>query len=100
VKFIVDANLSPRVAELLRSAGHDAVAVREIGLADASDDEILDHALAGDRVIISHDTDFGSLEGYPSQCSWPRMWCPTRSDRPRGPRHVRATALTWTPLHC
>jgi predicted nuclease of predicted toxin-antitoxin system len=61
VRFLVDANLSPRVAELLNAAGHDAIAVREVGLRDAPDNEILDHARADDRVVISHDTDFGSL---------------------------------------
>lgn len=64
MRFLVDANLSPRVAERLRSEGHDAVAAREVGLADASDDEILDHAIGDDRVIISHDTDFGSLLAF------------------------------------
>jgi predicted nuclease of predicted toxin-antitoxin system len=61
VRFLVDANLSPRVAELLNAAGHDALAVRDVGLKDAPDDEILDHARANDRVVISHDTDFGTL---------------------------------------
>jgi predicted nuclease of predicted toxin-antitoxin system len=61
VRFLVDANLSPRVAELLTVAGHDAVAVRDLGLQTAPDDEIIDRALADDRVVISHDTDFGTL---------------------------------------
>ena len=61
MRFLVDANLSPRVATLLTAAGHDAVAVRDLGLATASDDDILDRALADDRVIVSHDTDFGTL---------------------------------------
>lgn len=47
----------------------DAVAVRDVGLADASDEEILDRASSEDRdrassedrVLISHDTDFGTL---------------------------------------
>lgn len=61
MRFVVDANLSPRVADLLTEAGHDAVAVRHLGLQDALDDEILDLALNDDRIIISHDTDFGTL---------------------------------------
>jgi predicted nuclease of predicted toxin-antitoxin system len=61
VRFLVDANVSPRVAVLLAGAGHDAVAVRDVGLASAPDDKILDRALADDRVIVSHDTDFGTL---------------------------------------
>ena len=64
MRFLVDANVSPRLAALLRNEGHDAVAVRDVGLAHASDDEILDHALGNDRVIISHDTDFGSLLAF------------------------------------
>ena len=61
MRFLVDANLSPQVARRLAAAGHDAVAVRELGLQDAPDDEILDRALIEDRVIVSHDTDFGTL---------------------------------------
>lgn len=61
MRFLVDANLSPRLADLLGSAGHDAVAVREVGLADASDEVILEHASSDERVLISHDTDFGTL---------------------------------------
>lgn len=56
--------MSPRVAELLRSNGHDATAVRDVGLLDASDDEILDCALETERIVISHDTDFGTLLAF------------------------------------
>jgi len=61
VRFLVDANVSPDVARLLAAAGHDAVAVRDLQLQDAPDDQILDWALGDDRVITSHDTDFGTL---------------------------------------
>lgn len=64
MRFLVDANVSPRLAEILCAAGHEAVAVRDLGLSDASDDEILDRAGAEDRVIISHDTDFGTLLAF------------------------------------
>ena len=64
VNYVVDANLSPRLAELLRDAGHDAVHVRDIGLRTASDNEIIDYAISTDRIVISHDTDFGTLLAY------------------------------------
>jgi predicted nuclease of predicted toxin-antitoxin system len=64
VNYVVDANLSPRLAQLLRDAGHDAVHVRDIGLRTASDDEIIDYAISTDRIVISHDTDFGTLLAY------------------------------------
>ena len=61
MRLVVDANLSPRVAERLRGAGHDVVHVFEIGLVEASDEAILQAALTDDRVVVSSDTDFGTL---------------------------------------
>jgi predicted nuclease of predicted toxin-antitoxin system len=61
VRLVVDANLSPVVADLLNEAGHDAVHVRSAGLQAANDDSIIEYARAEHRVIISEDTDFGAI---------------------------------------
>lgn len=61
MKFLVDANLSPRVAAALIEAGFDAVHVAAAGLLTASDAVILERAKADGLTIISSDTDFGAL---------------------------------------
>lgn len=61
MKFLVDQNLSPLLADELRSAGHDAAHTRDLDLRTADDEVILQRALDEDRVLISADTDFGFL---------------------------------------
>lgn len=61
MRFSVDNNISPKVAQLLAGAGHDARHVRDCGLQAATDSEVLEHAAAEARVLISADTDFGAL---------------------------------------
>jgi len=58
VKFVVDAQLPPALARLLREAGCEALAVREIGLREASDAEIWRYAVQQQAVIITKDEDF------------------------------------------
>ncbi len=64
MKFLVDENLPPRLAELLAASGHDAVHVRDLNAASAPDSRIMELAAGGDRIVVSADTDFGALLAY------------------------------------
>ena len=59
MRFLVDANLSPKIAIALNKAGLESVHVSDAGLLTAPDRTILEYAAANDLVIVSADSDFG-----------------------------------------
>lgn len=61
MRFLVDNALSPVLTEKLVGAGHDARHVRDLGMQDATDEEIFDLAATEDCIIVSADTDFGTI---------------------------------------
>ena len=58
MKFIIDAQLPPSLAEVLRQAHCDAKPVRDIGLRGAKDKAIWEFALQNGAAIVTKDEDF------------------------------------------
>ncbi|HEY0948808.1 DUF5615 family PIN-like protein [Nocardioides sp.] len=61
MKLLIDANLSPVVAEQLRADGYDASHVEDHGLGTASDEAIASFATGQGAAIVSADTDFATI---------------------------------------
>ena len=91
MRLLVDANLAPRVAELLTAAGHDVRHVFDIGLGSATDSAILASADADGRVVVSSDTDFGALLARQVRAS---LVEPNRSHWPTRPVMAQRSAIT------
>ncbi len=57
MKFYLDEDLSPKIAELLRRGGVDALSAHEAGMCEASDQRQLDFAAAGKRCLVTRNRD-------------------------------------------
>ena len=58
MRFIVDAQLPPALARVLAARGHEAEHVADIGMKEAEDSPIWNHALENGAVIVTKDEDF------------------------------------------
>jgi predicted nuclease of predicted toxin-antitoxin system len=61
VRFLADMGVAVPIVEELRRQGHDALHLRDEGLQRSPDQQILDKAIAEDRILLTFDLDFGEL---------------------------------------
>ena len=59
LKIYLDQMFGIDVAEVLRGEGHDIVRASEIGQSRADDEQILQKAISGNRILITLDEHFG-----------------------------------------
>lgn len=64
MRFLVDNALSPVLAAEINRAGHEAIHVRDVGLQQGDDETVLSLAASEERVVVSADTDFGTLLAF------------------------------------
>jgi predicted nuclease of predicted toxin-antitoxin system len=61
MKFLADMGISPKTVEFLTLLGYDATHLHHLGLETLADADILAKALREDRIVLTHDLDFGEL---------------------------------------
>lgn len=61
MRFLVDAQLPPALAEALRAEGHDAVHVADLNMLGATDAMIWKQAIADLATLVTKDRDFTLL---------------------------------------
>jgi len=57
MKFYLDEDLSPKIAEILRRSGIDALSAHEVGMCEVSDQNQLDFAAKGKRCLVTRNRD-------------------------------------------
>ncbi len=67
MKFLLDMGLARTTAVFLRDHGYDAVHLRDEGLQCLSDDRIIEKARQENRIILTHDLDFGRIVALSKQ---------------------------------
>ncbi|HEY6554261.1 MAG TPA: DUF5615 family PIN-like protein [Vicinamibacteria bacterium] len=65
MRFLVDASLPRSVADALRTMGHDADDVRDLGMGGSHDDVIAAHARQNGQALLARDFDFADIRNYP-----------------------------------
>jgi predicted nuclease of predicted toxin-antitoxin system len=60
-KFLTDENMPPRAVEWLKNRGLDVFDIKKEGLGGTLDEDILPIAEAQNRVIITQDSDLGTI---------------------------------------
>lgn len=69
MKFLLDQDVYSVTAQFLKSLGHDVITAKDIGLSQASDNDLLLKAKEQNRIFVTRDRDFGNLvfvKGYNS----------------------------------
>ncbi len=61
LKFLIDNALSPIFSVQLKELGYDAIHVRDVQMGTCSDEVIFDFAQKEGRIVVSADTDFGTI---------------------------------------
>ena len=55
ISLFFDMNMSPKIPELLREIGYDAVSAKTVFPPDTNDDILIEYAGQNDLVIVTHD---------------------------------------------
>lgn len=96
MRFLLNMNVPRELGQRLAAAGHSYRHAGDIGLAQASDTDVIAEATARGEVILTHDLDYGHLLAF-SGASGPSVV--TIRLRNAAPAHVTARILeSWNQI--
>jgi len=67
MRFLTDADLPRRVAEVLNHHGHEAVDGRDVGRGGADDEQVAAYARSQELCLLTGDFGFADIRNYPPE---------------------------------
>jgi predicted nuclease of predicted toxin-antitoxin system len=61
MRFLIDQDVYQTTVEFIKSLGHKAIRVKDVGLASADDETIIAYALSNKLALVTRDNDYGAL---------------------------------------
>jgi predicted nuclease of predicted toxin-antitoxin system len=61
MKFLLDQDVYSLTGKFLSELGHDVVRAAQLGLSQASDEDLLEEARKQNRILVTRDRDYGNL---------------------------------------
>ena len=65
MKFFLDSNLPYSSVDIFKNFNHDVQHARNIGMANAPDNKIIEYAKKHKRILVTKDLGFGNILNYP-----------------------------------
>ncbi|MHB0976376.1 MAG: DUF5615 family PIN-like protein [Candidatus Aquicultorales bacterium] len=65
MRFLLDAGVPRSIQDFLRSQGHDALRLAEVGLLSADDKSVFAFSQSEQRLLITRERGFGDVREYP-----------------------------------
>jgi hypothetical protein len=93
VKLLIDESFQQDLARILREAGHDAVHLIDLGRSGATDEDVLAQARADGRIVVTADTDFGTLLALTARPD-PASCCSAGPARAQRTAHKRCSTFS------
>lgn len=66
-RLLCDQNIRIDTVDYLREQGLDVVSTRDLGFEETSEDLILAHAIADNRIVLTFNADFGDIRQFPPE---------------------------------
>ena len=97
LRLLADENIDPQVIAYLRDAGFDVIDVFDAGLRGRTDQHLLDLAYQQQRVVLTHDSDFGTLAIHQNRPLIGIIYLRRATSTPRSPSPPLTRSATRTP---